>query len=152
MLFQLCIIEPSACGYLPPSGYAMVTIHHFLHSHSLWNILRLLQLLPPKQVCTDYPYICSPKRLVDHCFRIYNLGKEPHGHRVGIKRKRKKVKVTQLYPTLCDPMDCSLPGSFIHGIFQARILEWVAISFSRGSSQPRGRILVSCTAGRLFII
>ena len=40
-------------------------------------------------------------------------------------------------PTLCDPMDCSLPGSSIHGIFQARVLEWVAISFSRGSSQPR---------------
>ena len=40
-------------------------------------------------------------------------------------------KVAQLCPTLCDPMDSSLPGSFIHGIFQARILEWVAISFSR---------------------
>ena len=38
---------------------------------------------------------------------------------------------------LCDPMDCSLPGSSIHGIFQARVLEWVVISFSRGSSQPR---------------
>ena len=40
-------------------------------------------------------------------------------------------------PTLCDPMDCSLPGSSVHGISQARILEWVAIPFSRGSSQPR---------------
>ena len=47
------------------------------------------------------------------------------------------VLVTQLCLTLCDPMDCSLPGSFVHGILQARILEWVAISFSRGSSQPR---------------
>ena len=46
------------------------------------------------------------------------------------------VKVTQLCPTLCDPMDCSPLGSSIHGIFQARILEWVAISFSRGSSWP----------------
>ena len=45
--------------------------------------------------------------------------------------------VTQMCPTLCDPMDvCSLPGSYVHGIFQARILEWVAISSSRGSSQP----------------
>ena len=43
----------------------------------------------------------------------------------------------QLYLTLCDPMDSSLPGSSVHGIFQARILEWIAISFSRGSSQPR---------------
>ena len=39
-------------------------------------------------------------------------------------------EVAQLYPTLCDHMDCSLPGSSIHGIFQARVLEWVAISFS----------------------
>ena len=52
----------------------------------------------------------------------------------------KKVKwseVAQLCPTLCDPMDCSLPGSSIHGIFQAGVLAWVAISFSRGSSQTR---------------
>ena len=39
--------------------------------------------------------------------------------------------------TLCDPMDCSLPGSCVHGILRARILKWVAISFFRGSSQPR---------------
>ena len=45
--------------------------------------------------------------------------------------------VTQLCPALCDSMDCSPLGSCVHGIFQARILEWVAISFSRGSSQPR---------------
>ena len=43
----------------------------------------------------------------------------------------------QLCPTFCDPMDCSLPGFSVHGISQARILEWVAISFSRGSSWPR---------------
>ena len=43
-------------------------------------------------------------------------------------------EVAQSCPTLCNPTDCSLPGSFFHGIFQARILEWVAISFSRGSS------------------
>ena len=42
-----------------------------------------------------------------------------------------------LCPTLCKPMDCSPPGSSVHGILQARILEWVAIPFSRGSSQPR---------------
>ena len=45
--------------------------------------------------------------------------------------------VAQSCPTLCDPVDCSLPGSFVHGIFQARILEWVAISFSRASSPLR---------------
>ena len=50
----------------------------------------------------------------------------------------------------CDSMDCSLPGSSVHGILQVRILEWVAISFSRGSSQPRNRTQVSCIAGRFF--
>ena len=44
--------------------------------------------------------------------------------------KKEKVLVTQSYPTLCDRMDCSLPDSYVHGIIQARILEWVAISFS----------------------
>ena len=47
------------------------------------------------------------------------------------------VLVAQLCPTLCDLMDCSLPGSSIHGILQTRILEWLASPFSRGSSQPR---------------
>ena len=46
-------------------------------------------------------------------------------------------EVAQSYLTLCDPMDCSLPGSTVHGIFQAKILQWVAISFSRRSSRPR---------------
>ena len=51
--------------------------------------------------------------------------------------KKVKVLVTQSCATLCDPMDCSLPVSSVHGILQARVLEWVAISFSRGYSQPR---------------
>ena len=51
---------------------------------------------------------------------------------------------------LCDPMDCSLPGSSVHGILQARIQEWVAIPFSRGSSQPRDWTWVTCIAGRFF--
>ena len=54
------------------------------------------------------------------------------------------VLVTQSCPTLWDSMDCSLPGSSVHGIFQARILEWVAISSSRGSSWPRDWTWVSC--------
>ena len=48
-----------------------------------------------------------------------------------------KMLVVQSYPNLCNPMDCSLPGSSVLGILQARILEWVAISYSRGPSQPR---------------
>ena len=48
------------------------------------------------------------------------------------------AKLLQSYPTLCDPMDCSPPGFSVHGILQARKLEWTAMPFSRGSSQPRG--------------
>ena len=62
------------------------------------------------------------------------------------------VLVSQSCPTLCDPMNCSPPGSSIHGILQARILEWIAIPFSRGSSWPRDQTQVSCTAGRFFTI
>ena len=53
------------------------------------------------------------------------------------------VLFAQSCPTLCDPMDCNLPGSSVHGILQARILEWLAIPFSRGSSWPRNQALVS---------
>ena len=63
-----------------------------------------------------------------------------------------QVLVAQLCPTLCDPVDCSLPGSSVHGILQARILEWVAIPFSRGSSQPRDWTWSSCIAGRHFTL
>ena len=52
--------------------------------------------------------------------------------------------VIQSYLILCVPVDCSLPGSSVHGIFQARILEWVTISFSRGSSQTSDQTHVSC--------
>ena len=58
--------------------------------------------------------------------------------------------VVKSCPTLCDPMDCSPPGSSVHGIFQARVLEWVAISSSRGSSRPRDWTHVSCTVGGSF--
>ena len=76
-------------------------------------------------------------------------GRRRRGQQGGIRRRRmrwlygitdsngherKESEVTQSCLTLCDPVVCSLPGSSVHGILQARILEWVAISFSRGSS------------------
>ena len=63
-----------------------------------------------------------------------------------------KVLVAQLCSILCNPMGCSPPGSSVHGILQARILEWVAIPSSRGSSQPRDQTQVSCTAGEFFTV
>ena len=62
------------------------------------------------------------------------------------------ISVDQLCLTLCDHMDCNLPGSSVHGILQARILEWVAISYFRGSSWPRDQTQISYTAGRFFTI
>ena len=66
--------------------------------------------------------------------------------------RKKESEVSWSCPTLCDPMDCSLSRSFVHGIFQARVLEWDAISFSRGSSQPRDGTWVSHIVGRRFTI
>ena len=64
----------------------------------------------------------------------------------------KCVLAAQSCLILCDPMDCSTSGSSVHGISQVRILESVAISFSRGSSQPRDQTQVSCTASRFFTV
>ena len=68
-----------------------------------------------------------------------------------------KVKVLvllspQTCPTLCNPLDCSPPGSFVHEILQERIWEWVAVPFSKGSSGPKDWTQVSCIAGRFFAI
>ena len=72
-------------------------------------------------------------------------------NRVKVRKKsERESEVAPSCPTLCDPVDCSPPGSSVHGILQARILEWVAISFSRGSSRPRDRTQVSHIAGRHF--
>ena len=65
---------------------------------------------------------------------------------------KKESESAQLCPTLCDPMDYSLPGSSVHEIFQAVVLEWIAISFPRGSSQPRDRTWVSRIVDRRFTV
>ena len=69
-----------------------------------------------------------------------------------VHEMKSEREFSQSCPTLRDPMDCSPPGSSIHGIFQARVLEWIAISFSRGFSQPRNWTRVSRIAGRCFTI
>ena len=63
-----------------------------------------------------------------------------------------KALVAQSCLTLCDPMNCSPPGSSAHGILQARILEWFALLSSRGSSQPRDQTQVSCIASGVFTV
>ena len=60
--------------------------------------------------------------------------------------KQYSVLVTQSCLTLCNPMDCSLPASSVHGILQARILEWIAMHFSRGCTRPRDWTCISCVS------
>ena len=113
----------------------------------------------PKNQKTELPYnpevtfraIYLKKTLKDTCTSMFTAA-HTHIHTNGILLSHKQNEVTQLCLSLCDPVDCSLPGSSIHGILQARTLEWVAISFSRGSSQPRDRTCVSCIAGRRFTL
>ena len=106
---------------------------------------------------------CSPRSRywqiwfpVKACLSGHFLAVSPKGG--GDIRTRKSspvslyVEVAQSCPTLCDPMDCSLPGSSVHGILRARILEWVAMPSSRESFQPRDWTWVSCIEGRLFTI
>ena len=94
---------------------------------------------------------------------LTKFGKLSSGHRTGKgqfllqsqKRQCQRMlkgegEVAQSCPTLCDPVDCNLLGLSVHGIFQARILEWIAISFSRGSSWPRDQTQVSHIGGRRF--
>ena len=85
----------------------------------------------PLEKCLVHAYVYS----------YSDLGSDSQAH----------VLVTGSYLTLCYPMDCSLPGFSVYGISQARILEWVAISFSRGSSRPRDRTHTSCIGSRFFI-
>ena len=71
---------------------------------------------------------------------------------INVMHLKVKMWVALSCPTTCDPLDCSLPGSSDHGILQARILEWVAMLSSRGSSWPRDRTRVSHIADRFFTV
>ena len=87
----------------------------------------------------------------------YEKGMSQRGvnQKLGMNTYTEEVKwseVAQSCRPLCDPMGCSPPSSSIHRIFQARIVQWVAIAFSRGSSWPRDRTQVSSTAGRRFTV
>ena len=83
---------------------------------------------------------------------LYSLGRWGTLRKSLTHLRKNYQDVAQSCPTLCDLMDCSLPVSSIHGIFQAWILEWVAISFSRGSSRLRDQTWVSRITGRRFTL
>ena len=118
-----------------------------------WSCLRRRKCYPfyftncfRKQTSLALAILVSPQQ---ELFSILSVIKEM----IDIWACRKvKVLNTDSCLTLCNPMDCSLPGSSVHGMLQARTLEWVAISSSKGSSQPRDQTQVSSTAGRFFTI
>ena len=85
-----------------------------------------------------------------HTHTLAQTGQEKEDGRGNIYWSPECTEVTQLCPALCDPMDCSLPGSSVHGILQAKTLEWVATPFFRGSSQPGDWTQVTCIASRFF--
>ena len=88
---------------------------------------------------------------IDFLVRVARFSISRNGVKVSHLSKS-ELLFGQWCPTLCHPMDCSPPGSSLHGILQARILEWVAIPFSSRSSQPRDPTQVSHTASGFFTI
>ena len=136
-----------------------------LISHTSKVILKILQARLQQYLNCELPDVqagfrkCTGTRnqIANICWIIEKARKVPEKHlllhyllRQSLSLCESESEVTQSCPTLYDPVDCSLPGSSIHGISQARILEWVAISFSRGSFWPRDRTHVSHIAGRCF--
>ena len=101
--------------------------------------LERTKLPRPPETCAEFKLksgiasFSQPARTIGLLPRFL-LNKKPHPH--PLTRVEREREVVQSCPTLCDPMDCSLPSSSVHEIFQAIELEWIAISFSRGSSQP----------------
>ena len=98
------------------------------------------------------PFTPSHEELLSHWPRLLQCLPSMLIHLYSWYWVKVKVLVTQLCLTQRDLMDCSPPGSSVHGILQARTLEWVAIPFARGSSHSRGQTQVSCIAGRFFTI
>ena len=90
----------------------------------------------PKKICTYLKHFAGDLKLTQYCKSTTCV----------------HVSHTQSCLILCDSMDCSPPGSWVHGILQAGILEWEAIPFSRGSSQPMDQIWLSRIAGRFFTV
>ena len=114
--------------------YFEVFTHLFACGCSLaQSCLTLQRARPPLQQPIDYSTPGLPVPRGSYFPKFAQVHAHCASCGMGMKSP-KESEVTQLCPTLCDPMDCSPPGSSIHGILQARILEWVAISFSRGSS------------------
>ena len=113
---------------------------------------------PEHTVYSQAMCVCKEKSQLKTCLDItaqheYDLGKNRWGRKSwkgNLEAELLLLLSRSVVSNSCGPMDCNWAGSSLHGISQARRLEWVAISFSRGSSWPRDQILISCLAGRFF--
>ena len=122
---------------LSSSALQIWSTYWFLFFHKMWK--KCIQILAPN-------FLLRTVDCTEHTMAVCSIGST-------IKILKCEVLVIQLCLTLCNPMDCSLPGSFVHRILQARMLEWVAVSFSRGSSWLRDQTRISCffRIGRLIL-
>ena len=130
--------------------WKIVPVSH-LCSQRVWNKLLSFESIDFIRISNTVVVIQSPSRVrpfVTPWTAAHQDPYPPPSPRVGSSEN----EIVQLYLTLFDPMDCSLPGSSVHRIFQARVLEWAAISLSRGSSQPRDQTWVSCITDRCFTV
>ena len=139
----------------------MVQIHVYQNAVPCFTPCCPLPILPQTKIGNSYSRLTAlspPSSLPPMTFNnVHHPPREERLHLLVLNNRLHLLitsnfigegEVAQSCLILCDPMDCSLPHSSVHGIFQARILEWVVISFSRGSSRPRDQTLVSCTVGR----
>ena len=117
-----------------------------LERHEI-KLLRYFSLIYHRGIYCTHIALCLHISMLTTPWWVYKIGMLPL-----LFTMLMLVLVTQSCPTLCDSMDCSPPGSSVHGILQARILEWVAIPFSRGSLWTRDWNPASCTVGRFFIL
>ena len=130
-------LPPHSIPLVCPRAPALSTLLHVsnLHwssiSHTVIYMFQCYSLISSHpRLLLHSPKVCS-LHLCLFCCLAYRIVT------VFLKSIGQESEVSQSCLTLCDPMDCSLPGSSVHGIFQAIVLEWIAISFSRGSSQHR---------------
>ena len=123
---SVLFIHRSSNGSLSLGSVRDRNILSWFYRREFWVLSLNIQLNPPESQILQLA--CSPHRVVIMYVKVKSC------------------------PPLCDPMDCSPPGSSVHRILQTGVLEWVAISFSRGSSWPRDITRFSCLVGRRFTI
>ena len=131
---------------IPVSGRA----HCLPHDHQQGSHHQHGCLSPSTVKCCELRNECREKPAMhvhSYCLKLFLYQRSSH-----LLERECVCEVAQSCPTLCDPMDCSLPGSSVHGIFQAIVLEWIVISFSKESSQPRDRTRVSHIVDRRFTV